>query len=288
MDDNKLRAVLTAVQCGSFGKAAAQLGYTQSAMTHLVNKLEAELGCTLLTRSSHGVRLSEEGQHLLPYINQVIAACDALRSEAEVQGELYGRALTIGCFASIARARLPELLSKFRRLHPEIKVDVLVQGNELAEALEQDKIQLALVDEACGKGFHWTPLTDAPLIAVVPPDFPWTEETISLERLLQEPFLSSPEQYIEPLLPPDTPRLTVTASDDGAILSMVAGGLGVSVLSAFSLEGYEGRVRAIPLDKPVSRRLGAAVKTLPAANTAARAFLTFLKRQYSGRLSSVE
>ena len=243
MDDSKLRAVLTAVQCGSFGKAAAQLGYTQSAMTHLVNKLEAELDCTLLVRSSHGVRLSEEGEHLLPYINQVISACDALRSEAEVQGELYGRALTIGCFASIARARLPDLLSKFRKLHPEIKVDVLVQGNELADALEQDKIQLAIVDEACGHRFHWTPL-----------------------------------------LPPDTPRLTVTASDDGAILSMVAGGLGVSVLSAFSLAGYEGRVRVIPLDKPVSRRLGVAVKTLPAANTAARVFLSFLKRQYNGGL----
>ena len=227
MDDNKLRALLTAVQCGSFGKAAAQLGYTQSAMTHLVNKLEAELGCTLLLRSSHGVRLSEEGEHLLPYINQVISACDALRGEAEVQGELYGRGLRIGCFASIARSRLPDLLQKFRKLHPEIKVDVLVQGNELADALEQDKIQLALVDEACAKGFHWTPLTDAPLVAVVPPDFPWAEETISLARLLQEPFLSSPEQYIEPLLPPDAPRLTVTASDDAAILSMVAGGLGL-------------------------------------------------------------
>ena len=93
MDDNKLRALLTAVQCGSFGKAAAQLGYTQSAMTHLVSKLEAELGCTLLLRSSKGVRLSEEGEHLLPYINQVISACDALRGEAEVQGELYGRGL---------------------------------------------------------------------------------------------------------------------------------------------------------------------------------------------------
>ena len=42
MDDGKLRALLTAVDCGSFSKAAAQLGYTQSAMTHLVNKLEAE------------------------------------------------------------------------------------------------------------------------------------------------------------------------------------------------------------------------------------------------------
>ena len=280
MDDSKLRAVLTAVQCGSFGKAAAQLGYTQSAMTHLVNKLEAELGCTLLVRSSHGVRLSEEGEHLLPYINQVISACDALRSEAEVQGELYGRALTIGCFASIARARLPDLLSKFRKQHPEIKVDVLVQGNELADALEEDRIQLAIVDEACARGFQWTPLTDAPLVAVTPPDFPWTEDTIPLARLLQEPFLSSPEQYVEQYLPADTPRLEVTASDDGAILSMVAAGLGVSVLSAFSLAGYENRVKVIPLTQPLSRRLGVAVKSMPAANSSARLFLSFLKHQY--------
>ena len=265
MDDSKLRALLTAVQCGSFGKAAAQLGYTQSAMTHLVSKLEEELGCTLLLRSSKGVRLSEEGERLLPYIHGVITACDALR---------------IGCFASIARARLPELLRKFRKQHPEIKVDVLVQGNELAAALDEDRIQLAIVDENCARGFQWTPLTDAPLVAVTPPDFPWTGETISLARLMQEPFLSCPEQYVEQYLPADTPRLEVTASDDGAILSMVAGGLGVSVLSAYSLAGYENRVRVIPLDQPLSRRLGVAVKAMPAANSPARLFLSFLKRQY--------
>ena len=278
MDDSKLRALLTAVQCGSFGKAAVQLGYTQSAMTHLVSKLEAELGCTLLLRSSKGVCLSEEGEHLLPYIHGVINACDALRQEE--QGEVYGRALRIGCFASIARASLPELLRKFRKLHPEIKVDVLVQGSELAAALEGDRIQLAIVDENCARGFQWTPLTDAPLVAVTPKDFPWTESTISLARLLQEPFLSCPEQYVEQYLPADTPRLEVAASDDGAILSMVAGGLGVSVLSAFSLAGYENRVRVIPLDRPLSRRLGVAVKSMPAANSPARLFLAFLKRQY--------
>ena len=278
MDDSKLRALLTAVQCGSFGKAAVQLGYTQSAMTHLVSKLEAELGCTLLLRSSKGVCLSEEGE--LPYIHGVINACDALRQEAEEQGEVYGRALRIGCFASIARASLPELLRKFRKLHPEIKVDVLVQGSELAAALEEDRIQLAIVDENCARGFQWTPLTDAPLVAVTPKDFPWTESTISLARLLQEPFLSCPEQYVEQYLPADTPRLEVAASDDGAILSMVAGGLGVSVLSAFSLAGYENRVRVIPLDRPLSRRLGVAVKSMPAANSPARLFLAFLKRQY--------
>lgn len=283
MDDKKLRALLTAVQCGSFGKATAQLGYTQSAMTHLVNKLEAELGCTLLVRSSHGVRLSEEGEHLLPYMQNYLAASDALRQEAAAQGEQYSRILRIGCFASIARARLPELLQKFRKLHPEIKVDVLVGGYELAAALEEERVHIALVEESCGKGFYWTPLTDAPLVAVVPPDFPWTEETISLDRLLQETFLSCPEQYVTRLLPPDTTRLEVTASDDAAILSMVAAGLGVSVLSAFSLVGYEGQVRVIPLTEPMFRSLGAAVKSPPPANSAARYFLSFLKRQYPAR-----
>lgn len=103
MNDKKLRALLTAVQCGSFGKATAQLGYTQSAMTHMVNRLEAELGCTLLVRSSHGVRLSEEGEQLLPYMQAVIDAGDALRREAAARGKLHENTLRIGCFASIAR-----------------------------------------------------------------------------------------------------------------------------------------------------------------------------------------
>ena len=162
-------------------------------------------------------------------------------------------------------------------------MDVLVGGYELAAALEEERVHIALVEESCGKGFYWTPLTDAPLVAVVPPDFPWTEATISLDRLLQETFLSCPEQYVTRLLPPDTTRLEVTASDDAAILSMVAAGLGVSVLSAFSLVGYEGQVRVIPLTEPMFRSLGAAVKSPPPANSAARYFLSFLKRQYPAR-----
>ena len=148
---------------------------------------------------------------------------------------------------------------------------------------EEERVQLALVEESCGRGFYWTPLTDAPLVAVVPPDFPWQEDTIPLERLLQETFLSCPEQYVARLLPPGSPLLEVTASDDAAILSMVAAGLGVSVLSSFSLAGYEGQVHVLPLSQPLFRRLGAAVKTPPPANSAARHFLAFLKRQYPNK-----
>ena len=172
MDDGKLRALLTAVDCGSFSKAAAQLGYTQSAMTHLVNKLEAEIGCTLLERDSQGIRLTDAGRQLLPDIQNVVCACDTLLQEAAEQSDPRKRTLRIGCFASIARARLPELLRAFRAEHPEIQLDVLVRSEELTTALASGRIQLALVDEARAKGFDFQPLADAPLVAVVPPGLP--------------------------------------------------------------------------------------------------------------------
>ena len=68
----------------------------------------------------------------------------------------------------------------------------------------------------------------------------------------------------------------------GLVDTMLLSHVSESALSAFSLVGYEGQVRVIPLTQPVSRRLGVAVKAPPAANTAARYFLSFLKRQYAG------
>ena len=85
---------------------------------------------------------------------------------------------------------------------------------------------------------------------------------------------------IEPFLPADAPRVEVSASDDGAILSMVAAGLGVAVLSSFSLVGYEERVRVLQLEQPIALRLGAAVKSINAAGTSARTFLSFLCAYY--------
>ena len=202
MDENKLRALLTAVQCGSITKAAAQLDYTQSGMTHMMNKLETELGCRLLERTSHGVKLTVQGEHLMPYVHNVLRACDVLRREADECSNLQGQCLRVGCFPSIARSWLPGVLQRFRKMHPEVRVDVLVRGNELVEALEDEKIQVALIDDHCARGFEWTPLLRVPLLAVVPLDYPWEEKTVPLEHLLEGTFISGVEQDIEPYLRP--------------------------------------------------------------------------------------
>lgn len=279
MDENKLRALLTAVQCGSITKAAAQLDYTQSGMTHMMNKLETELGCRLLERTSHGVKLTVQGEHLMPYVHNVLRACDVLRREADECSNLQGQCLRVGCFPSIARSWLPDVLQRFRKMHPEVRVDVLVRGNELVEALEDEKIQVALIDDHCARGFEWTPLLRVPLLAVVPLDYPWEEKTVPLEHLLEGTFISGAEQDIEPYLLPAAPHLKIDAADDATILSMIIGGMGVSVLSSLSLIGFEDRVRGIPLREPIECELGVAVRSSRTASAPARAFINFLMQQ---------
>lgn len=73
MDLRKLEALVVAVELGSFTKAAQQLGYSQSGLTHMMNALEQEIGFPLLLRDHRGVRLTAQGQRIYPTIQQLLA-----------------------------------------------------------------------------------------------------------------------------------------------------------------------------------------------------------------------
>ena len=70
MDTKKYEALLASARLGSFTKAAQELGYTQSGLTHMMNALEQELGFPLLESSTGGkggggARLTEQGRRFL-------------------------------------------------------------------------------------------------------------------------------------------------------------------------------------------------------------------------------
>lgn len=68
--EQKLEALLMAVDLGSFTKAAEVMGYTQSGLTHMMNSLEREVGFTLLERGRGGVRLTKDGERVAPAIRE--------------------------------------------------------------------------------------------------------------------------------------------------------------------------------------------------------------------------
>ena len=84
MSVNKYQMFLKTVECGSFSKAAEEMNFTQSAVSHAVQALENELGVTLLSRNRGGVVLTADGRLLLPRIEKLCAAHhELMRSAAE-------------------------------------------------------------------------------------------------------------------------------------------------------------------------------------------------------------
>lgn len=280
MDDKRLKALLTAVECGSFNKAAEKLGYTQSGLTHMMDRLEEDLGCPILDRNFRGVKLTEDGEALLPYIRKVMEACDELQAEAEARGKKAASMIKIGCFSSFSHAWLPKLLTQFNAYYPDVEIDVIIGGSSLWKRLADDDIQLALVDHRTKPEFEFIPLKRVKLAAAVPMDFPHEEgKPITMEELLVRPIISGYDQYAEDLLPKDQDikKINVDSSDDSSLLQMVESGLGVAVLSELSLRSFKGNIKVIPLAEDAGYTAGIAVKSLKKADLMVKNFVKVLK-----------
>ena len=102
MDASKCQAVLVASETGSFSAAAEQLNYTQSGITRMISSLEEELDFPIFIRNKKGVRLTENGQLMLPYFREIVDANQvAVEVSEEIKGLVRG-SITIGCYFSVS------------------------------------------------------------------------------------------------------------------------------------------------------------------------------------------
>ena len=119
MDSRKLEILMTAVDLGSFSKAAEVVGYTQSGLTHLVDSLEREIGLTLVQRDHSGIALTEEGNALMPAIREFLRANARLENQISAITEKSAQTIRVAAYASIAMRWMPEILYRFRRVCPQ-------------------------------------------------------------------------------------------------------------------------------------------------------------------------
>ena len=80
MNIRKIEAFVRAVELGSLSKAAEELGYTQSGISHMMQSLEDEVGFPLMVRTSTGIQPNREGELLLPVIRQLLRNCGRLQA----------------------------------------------------------------------------------------------------------------------------------------------------------------------------------------------------------------
>src|SRR5881398_1496855 len=123
---NNLLAFLAVTKEGSFTKAAAKLGISQSALSHTIRGLEERLGIRLLTRTTRSVSPTEAGERLLHTVGPRL---EEIEAELEAVSDLREKpAGTIRITATdyVADAILWPKLAKFLPRYPDIKVEIAI------------------------------------------------------------------------------------------------------------------------------------------------------------------
>lgn len=285
MNTQKLAALLETVRCGSISKAAEKLGYTQSGLAYAINSFESELGLSVIIRDQSGIRLSPEGEKLLPCFEKLLEDDAALTAQVNKLLHSGTKVLNIASYPNFADTVLPRMLADFHALMPEAEVNLRIGDREdIVRWLQNDEVDFAFGGELRLSGFRWTPLLADPELAVLPQDYP-TEgmERFPMEEFKKHPFIMAEywEDEMELLRAIEdsgiTPQFTVQGPDNGPVLGMVEKGIALTVLPQITLEACGGRVKTLPLDPPCYRVLGLNCRSLGDNSTAAHKFLKCLK-----------
>lgn len=294
MSTQKYQAFVCAVEKGSLSKAAEELGYTQSGISHMMKSLEEEIGFPLLIRTAAGIRPNAEGEMLLPLIRELLGSNENLeQSISSIRGAEKGH-VRIACFFSVAVSWIPGILREFRRDYPNVDVQVIEGGADDIEArMENREADLCIYTGREGRSFNWLPLYQDPLMALLPPEHPMAgAEEYPVELFAGEEFILPRAGFdvdvhlvLEKMK--NRPRIKFSSCNDYAIISMVEAGLGVSILPELILNSFPNHAARLPIQPAFSRIMGLGYPAGRTISPATRNFMRYV-REYVSRLPGAE
>lgn len=282
LDARRLQILRAVVTGGSVTTAAANLGYTPSAISQQIAALERQAGVPLLERAGRGVRATAAGL-LLSEHAEVIGRrlAEAETALADLRDGLHSR-LKVRYFASAGATLVPPAVARVRRAHPGVAIDLSIGGDAGTD------LEIA-VDPVERNGFRVLPVLDDPYRAVLPPGHRLARKRVlDLAELAGEAWVigewpSGP--CLKILLDACaaagfTPAVAVRSEDYATAQGFVAAGLGVSAIPATGLSGLTGRhpevvVRKLRRPEPV-RAIRARVSEAALNQPAMRTLLTAL------------
>ncbi|MEI2297661.1 LysR family transcriptional regulator [Ensifer sp. MJa1] len=123
---DQMRTFVTVAESGSFRSGAARLSRVQSAISHAISNLEAELGVSLFDRSGHRPVLTPEGQALLANARDILLRVDAMRARARGLGEGIELELSLIVDTLFPIETVGMALNEMRVVYPNVSIRLAV------------------------------------------------------------------------------------------------------------------------------------------------------------------
>lgn len=144
MDLRELNYIVTIAEEGSISQAAEKLFMAQSSLSQALRVYEAELGTSIFMRTTRGVRPTAAGRAFIDHAKQILNSYRRAQSEVwDIEG-LQGGQVEFGISSYRGMYLLPPVLTRFRRLHPNVHVQI----TELDSLDLEDHILKGLLDIA--------------------------------------------------------------------------------------------------------------------------------------------
>jgi DNA-binding transcriptional LysR family regulator len=216
----------------------------QPPLSQAIRKLEAAVGCSLLTRTSRSVRLTPAGAAFLERARRTLRGVEEDIHEARSIGLGQAGRLNVGFVGSGMLTTLPGILSRYVAAFPAVQLQLHESFTaRVIAGLLGGEVDAGIVRDAEPvDGLVATPMLSEPFVAVLPSDHPHAgDSSMSVAGLADAPFVYPPRQagvraFEKPLALCEEhgfrPRVAHEASHWLTILRLVGAGLGVSIAPA--------------------------------------------------------
>jgi DNA-binding transcriptional LysR family regulator len=281
---------------GTFGRAAASLGYTQSAISQQIAMLERIVGQKLLDRPGgpKHVSLTEPGELLLRHADAIAARLQAAHADLAALDAGDAGPLRIGTYQSVGARVLPTLFREFSEQWPDVEITLQESADDrdLIHLVERGELDLTFVVLPLEPGpYETVDLFRDPYVLVVPAGSPLAsrDRTPSLRELVEHPLISNrtcrTTQRVEERLSHAgrAPHIAFRSDDNGTVQGLVAAGVGIAIVPRLTVDGTDDAIRVVDLaDRVPPRLIGIAWHRDRRRTRAAEAFVDLAQQVTAG------
>jgi DNA-binding transcriptional LysR family regulator len=258
-------AALEAVsRTGSFGRAARELGYTQSAVSQQIAQLERIVRQRLFHRPGGPRRVepTEAGLLLLRHADAIVAQLDAARADMAALVEGEAGTLRVGIYQSVGARLLPALVRRFRAQWPRVGIRVREESaaQDLLRLLEHGELDLTFAELPVRDGpFEWAELLQDPYVLLVSArsELASLESAPSLREVAKLPLIGrrstdEPERFLAGRVP--ELNVVFRTDDNGTLGALVAEDLGAAIEPQLVVDPRDRAVKMLPFGSRIPPR----------------------------------
>lgn len=258
------RVLSVVAETGKISTAAEMLHLTPSAVSHTILALEDELGFAIFNRGRTGVKLTDNGARILPFVRSVIREQENLEQHASNIIGVQEGTIRVGAFYSVTMNWLVDIFAKFHAQYPNIEIQFFEGGHEdILRWIELNMVDLVFLGDYAAVGYDFIPLYKDEIKCVTPMSFVPPESGALSDSDLEGQSLIIQEEGEDG----DTQRILQSFSkalnkphfvieDDNCIMAMVEAGLGIAFMGNLACNRHISNVKTFPLVPKAYRIIG--------------------------------